>query len=168
MGQHAWLMSATVITELLIIFKFGRGQFDQPFPAPVKLFAGTGLVVLISYPIYKVSPALRVHLNIPVLTPRSTVWFPQAGWLRLYSQFANTSKTTLIGRKLAPVLLRGLSRTLLLPTIHSTSIGPGLFAHICKLPIDRTIPYHVVCGSCPSTRLADTHRSVCWRYVRAL
>ena len=54
MGQHAWLMCATVITELLIIFKFGRGQFDQPFPIPVKVFASTGAVLLISYPILKV------------------------------------------------------------------------------------------------------------------
>ena len=54
MGQHVWLMCATVITELLIIIKFGRGQFVQPFPILVKLFAATGAVLLISYPIHKV------------------------------------------------------------------------------------------------------------------
>ncbi|KAF8319655.1 PSS-domain-containing protein [Clavulina sp. PMI_390] len=53
MGQHAWLMSATVFTELLIIFKFGRDQFPQPFPLPVKVFITTGLVVLATYPILK-------------------------------------------------------------------------------------------------------------------
>lgn len=68
MGQHAWLMSATVVTELLIIIKFGRGQFDQPFPTSVKLFAGTGLVVLISYPMFKVRMSLHDVLNGPNLT----------------------------------------------------------------------------------------------------
>lgn len=77
MGQHAWLMSATVLTELLIIFKFGRGQFNQPFPTPVKLFAGTGLVVLISYPIYKVSTPLWVLLNIPGLHVDRQFGFPK-------------------------------------------------------------------------------------------
>jgi hypothetical protein len=54
MGQHAWLLAATVFTELLIIIKFSRGQFHQPFPTPVKIFFGTGVVLLISYPTIKV------------------------------------------------------------------------------------------------------------------
>jgi len=60
MGQHAWLMGATVMTELLIISKFGHGRFEQPFPTPVKLFTASGAVLLISYPIFKFGlPILR-------------------------------------------------------------------------------------------------------------
>jgi len=62
MGQHAWLMGATVITELLIISKFGRGRFEQPFPTPVKLFTASGAVLLISYPIFKVRKPGYTHI----------------------------------------------------------------------------------------------------------
>lgn len=61
MGQHAWLLSATVLTELLIIVKFSRGQFEEPFPVPVKIFFATASVLLISY------PTLKVILNYPTL-----------------------------------------------------------------------------------------------------
>lgn len=27
MGQHVWLLLATVVTELLVIFKWSKGQF---------------------------------------------------------------------------------------------------------------------------------------------
>ncbi|PVZ97542.1 hypothetical protein BB558_006495 [Smittium angustum] len=32
LGAHMWLTMATVLTELLIIFKFGAGEFPAPFP----------------------------------------------------------------------------------------------------------------------------------------
>ncbi|KAK7022173.1 phosphatidyl serine synthase-domain-containing protein [Favolaschia claudopus] len=60
MGQHVWLLLATVLTELLVIFKWGKGQpeFEAPFPKAVKIFwavgVGLGLVV---YPVYQCGDA---------------------------------------------------------------------------------------------------------------
>ncbi|KAF8329460.1 phosphatidyl serine synthase-domain-containing protein [Cantharellus anzutake] len=60
MGQHAWLLLATVLTELLIIVKFGRGQFPEPFPTPVKVFFASLVFFLIAYPSIKFGiPAVR-------------------------------------------------------------------------------------------------------------
>ncbi|KAF9508315.1 hypothetical protein BS47DRAFT_1350499 [Hydnum rufescens UP504] len=53
MGQHAWLLLATVTTELLLIFKWGRGQFPLPFPLLVKICAFVGVVLLLAYPALK-------------------------------------------------------------------------------------------------------------------
>jgi phosphatidylserine synthase 2 len=58
MGQHAWLLLATVTTELLLIFKWGRGQFPLPFPLSVKICAVVGVVLLLAYPALKVSAAV--------------------------------------------------------------------------------------------------------------
>jgi hypothetical protein len=33
MGQHVWLLLATVVTELLVIFKWSKGQFSFSFLA---------------------------------------------------------------------------------------------------------------------------------------
>jgi phosphatidylserine synthase 2 len=55
MGQHAWLLLATVATELLLIFKWGRGQFPAPFPVAVKICASVAVVLLVAYPAVKVS-----------------------------------------------------------------------------------------------------------------
>ena len=54
MGQHAWLLLATVLTELLIIFKWSRGQFSEPFPAFVKIGSAAGASILVAYPLFKV------------------------------------------------------------------------------------------------------------------
>ena len=55
MGQHVWLLLATVLTELLAITKWGQGQFPEPLPTYVKWawLAGAALVVL--YPTVRVS-----------------------------------------------------------------------------------------------------------------
>lgn len=55
MGQHAWLLLATVTTEALLIFKWGRGQFPAPFPLLVKICASVVVVLLLAYPALKVS-----------------------------------------------------------------------------------------------------------------
>jgi hypothetical protein len=55
MGQHVWLLIATIATELLVITKWGKGQYTEPLPKYVKwswVFGG-GLLVL--YPIIRVS-----------------------------------------------------------------------------------------------------------------
>ncbi|KAF8685447.1 phosphatidylserine synthase 2 [Rhizoctonia solani] len=59
MGQHAWLLLATVLTELLIIFKWSRGMFAEPFPTHIKLAWSVGSALLIAYPSFKV---LKNHL----------------------------------------------------------------------------------------------------------
>ncbi len=65
MGQHAWLLLATVVTELLIIIKFGRGQFPEPFPRPVKVFFAFLIFFLIAYPTIKVSRLAFYMLPLP-------------------------------------------------------------------------------------------------------
>jgi hypothetical protein len=40
LGAYAWLAGAILFTEVLIIIKFGRGEFTAPFPERVKLAWG--------------------------------------------------------------------------------------------------------------------------------
>ena len=56
MGQHAWLLLATVVTELLVIRKWGKHIYTKPFPEHVKWGWGIGLTLLILYPTIRVSP----------------------------------------------------------------------------------------------------------------
>lgn len=55
MGQHVWLLLATIGTELLAIVKWSQGQFSAPLPTHVRfaLLVGGGLLVL--YPVGQVS-----------------------------------------------------------------------------------------------------------------
>ena len=55
MGQHVWLLLATIITELLVILKWSQGQFPAPFPLAVKWGWGIGATLLVIYPIVQVS-----------------------------------------------------------------------------------------------------------------
>ncbi|KAL0961514.1 hypothetical protein HGRIS_006455 [Hohenbuehelia grisea] len=50
MGQHVWLLFATVMTELLVIMKWSKGQFTEPFPAKVKWGWTVGAALLVLYP----------------------------------------------------------------------------------------------------------------------
>jgi len=52
MGQHVWLLLATVITELLIIRKWSKGMF-QPFPLHVRWFLSILSILLVLYPLVK-------------------------------------------------------------------------------------------------------------------
>lgn len=54
MGQHCWLLLATVITEILVITKWSKGQFPEPLPAKVKWGWIIGATLLILYPIVQV------------------------------------------------------------------------------------------------------------------
>ena len=47
MGQHVWLLLATIITELLVITKWSQGQFPEPLPRRVKWAwtVGAGLLL---------------------------------------------------------------------------------------------------------------------------
>ena len=50
MGQHCWLLLATILTELLVIVKWGKGQFPEPLPTHVKWAWGIGGTLLVLYP----------------------------------------------------------------------------------------------------------------------
>ena len=55
MGQHTWLLLATIGTELLTIIKWSKGQFSAPVPKPVWYAWLVGAAMLILYPIGQVS-----------------------------------------------------------------------------------------------------------------
>ncbi|KAJ7105066.1 phosphatidyl serine synthase-domain-containing protein [Mycena crocata] len=60
MGQHVWLLLATVLTEDLVILKWSKGQFPVPFPSRVKWGLSIGLSLLVLYPIVQFGiPSLR-------------------------------------------------------------------------------------------------------------
>lgn len=64
MGQHVWMLLATVATELLVIFKWSRGQFPEPFPTTVKWGWAIGLSLLTIYPIFQFGvPTARRYLR---------------------------------------------------------------------------------------------------------
>lgn len=51
MGQHVWLLLATVITELLVITKWSQGQFTEPLPTKVRWGWAIGVTLLVLYPV---------------------------------------------------------------------------------------------------------------------
>lgn len=55
MGQHTWLLLATIATELLVIIKWSRGMFPEPMPRQIKAFLGTLSFLLVAYPTVVVS-----------------------------------------------------------------------------------------------------------------
>ncbi|KDQ62814.1 hypothetical protein JAAARDRAFT_149935 [Jaapia argillacea MUCL 33604] len=64
MGQHMWLLIATVCTELLVIFKWSKGQFPVPFPTSVKWAWAIGLFFLVLYPTVTFGlPVVRRYLR---------------------------------------------------------------------------------------------------------
>lgn len=58
MGQHVWLLLATIVTEILVITKWSKGMFPEPLPPKVKWGWITTVVLLILYPIRRVSMSL--------------------------------------------------------------------------------------------------------------
>lgn len=56
MGQHAWLLLATIGTELLVIMKWSRGLYPEPFPLTVKWGLGLLATAIVVYPAIKVGP----------------------------------------------------------------------------------------------------------------
>lgn len=55
MGQHVWLLLATIGTELLAIVKWSKGQFPVPLPTPVRIAWLAGAALLVLYPVGQVS-----------------------------------------------------------------------------------------------------------------
>ena len=52
-GPQAWLLIGSIATEVLIIFKFGQGEFPNAAPASVIYFWIVFLTLLTVYPIYQ-------------------------------------------------------------------------------------------------------------------
>lgn len=69
MGQHTWLLLATICTELLAIRKWSRGMFTEPIPFYVRLGWSIGAVILTVYPIVRVSSHLPLTDRPPVTEP---------------------------------------------------------------------------------------------------
>ncbi|TEB40083.1 phosphatidylserine synthase 2 [Coprinellus micaceus] len=70
MGQHVWLLLATIITELLVITKWSQGQFPEPLPSKVKWGWSFGAALLVLYPAVQFGPSaarryLRKHKRRP-------------------------------------------------------------------------------------------------------
>lgn len=65
MGQHVWLLLATIVTELLAITKWGKGQYPNPLPKTVKWGWMIGAVSLVLYPILQVG---IFHFGCPCST----------------------------------------------------------------------------------------------------
>ncbi|KAJ1915914.1 hypothetical protein H4219_004074 [Mycoemilia scoparia] len=53
LGAHAWMVLAAVMTEVLVIFKFSKGEFPAPFPNKVIAFWSTVLVLLVGYVLWQ-------------------------------------------------------------------------------------------------------------------
>lgn len=62
MGQHVWLLLATIGTEFLAITKWSKGQFPAPLPKNVKLAWMLGSALLVLY------PTVRVRSSAPLMS----------------------------------------------------------------------------------------------------
>lgn len=63
MGQHVWLLLATIVTEILAIFKWSKGLFPTPFPAKVKWGWAIGIFLLVLFPVVQFGiPKARRYL----------------------------------------------------------------------------------------------------------
>jgi hypothetical protein len=58
MGQHVWLLLATILTELLVITKWSKGQFTEPLPMHIRWAWAIGGILLVLYPALRVSTSL--------------------------------------------------------------------------------------------------------------
>lgn len=66
MGAHAWLLLATIVTELLVIRKWGKTVFTQPFPTYIKWSLTFGFGLLALYPLARVSDKFTYD-RLPVI-----------------------------------------------------------------------------------------------------
>ncbi|KAI1785535.1 phosphatidylserine synthase 2 [Ganoderma leucocontextum] len=64
MGQHVWLLLATIGTEMLAITKWSQGQFPEPLPMSVRWAWTGGATLLVLYPTVRFGPpAARRYLR---------------------------------------------------------------------------------------------------------
>ena len=64
MGTHVWVLIATIGTECLVVFKWSKGQFEEPFPTSVKVGWAVVVCFVTGYPLYKFGvPKARRYLR---------------------------------------------------------------------------------------------------------
>ncbi|KAH6912651.1 phosphatidylserine synthase 2 [Coprinopsis sp. MPI-PUGE-AT-0042] len=64
MGQHVWLLLATILTELLVITKWSQGQFSEPLPSTVKWGWAMAALILTLYPTIQFGiPSARKYIR---------------------------------------------------------------------------------------------------------
>ncbi|TCD68502.1 hypothetical protein EIP91_010558 [Steccherinum ochraceum] len=64
MGQHVWLLLATIGTELLAIVKWSKGQFTEPLPVQVTWAWTIGGALIVLYPVVQFGlPSARRYLR---------------------------------------------------------------------------------------------------------
>ena len=52
-GPQAWLLIGSIATEVLIVCKFGQGEFPNPAPKEIIYFWVAFLSLLTAFPIYQ-------------------------------------------------------------------------------------------------------------------
>jgi len=71
MGQHVWLLLATIGTELLAIVKWSKGQFPVSLPTHVRFAWLVGGALLVLYPVGQFGvPSARRYLRRHIRKPR--------------------------------------------------------------------------------------------------
>ncbi|KAI0059613.1 PSS-domain-containing protein [Artomyces pyxidatus] len=74
MGQHVWLLLATIGTELLVIVKWSQGQFPEPLPTAVRYSWTVGAALLVLYPTVRFGvPSARRYLRRHSRKPKRKV-----------------------------------------------------------------------------------------------
>ncbi|KAJ2798874.1 hypothetical protein H4R20_004656 [Coemansia guatemalensis] len=70
MGAHCWLLIATLLTELLIVVKFARGEFTEPTPRFAIVFWSAVAALLGAFSLWQfvIMPRLQ---STPPLAPHS-------------------------------------------------------------------------------------------------
>ncbi|EGN93988.1 hypothetical protein SERLA73DRAFT_189140 [Serpula lacrymans var. lacrymans S7.3] len=64
MGQHVWLLLATILTELLVITKWSQGQYPEPLPRHIKWAWTVGGALLVTYPLIRFGvPSARRYIR---------------------------------------------------------------------------------------------------------
>lgn len=64
MGQHVWLLFATIVTEILVITKWSKGVFSEPLPSKVKWGWIIMAFSLVLYPILRFGiPSARRYIR---------------------------------------------------------------------------------------------------------
>jgi len=79
MGQHVWLLFATIVTEILVITKWSKGVFSEPLPSKVKWGWIIMAFSLVLYPILRVSTDYIPGNCVNVHFSRDSLVYPALG-----------------------------------------------------------------------------------------
>jgi phosphatidylserine synthase 2 len=63
LGIYAWMATVNILTELVVILKFSRNEFNKPFPDHIIAFWVVFSFVVIGYAVWKfaIKPKVRKH-----------------------------------------------------------------------------------------------------------